>query len=99
MISKDMSQVAVGGDSDDVKILNFNTFGLTKTLSTGHGYVYDVDYRYDNQRLLTCGDDKEIKAWMTSGWSNDLSKRLHHEVLSCEYAADDSMLGSGSHFV
>ena len=62
--------VAIGGNSDNVKILDASTFAVTKTLATDHGYVNDVDFSYDSDRLLTCGDDDEFRTWKTnSGWS------------------------------
>jgi WD40 repeat protein len=33
------------------------------TIPSGHGKIYDVDYRYDTKYLITCGDDKKTKMW------------------------------------
>ena len=68
VFSKDQTMIAIGGDSDDVHILNPTTFSRTKTLDTDHDYVTDVDFRYDSNRLLTCGCDEDHAIWSTSNW-------------------------------
>ena len=69
VFSKDQTMIAIGGDDDDVHIINPTTFSLTRTLDTDHGYVTDVDFRYDSNRLLTCGCDKDHAIWNTNSWN------------------------------
>ena len=84
VFSKDQTQIAIGGDSDDVKILNFPAFTPNHTLDTDQDIVWDLDFNYGSDRLLTCGDDKSFKTWRNKGdWSKDKEDDMHHEIYTC----------------
>ena len=85
VFSKDQTQVAIGGHDDDVKILNFPAWSTNKTLDTDLDIVWDLDYNYDHDRLLTCGKkDDEYKTWRCKGdWSKDLDEDFKRDILTC----------------
>ena len=62
---------------------------LNKTLDTSHSKVYEVDFSYDSTKLLTCGDDKKMRVWSISGWSQTGFKSHSKKVYTCKFASDD----------
>lgn len=47
-------------------ILNATSFTLIRQVLTNHTKVYDVDFRYDSQTLVTCGADNKAKIFNVS---------------------------------
>lgn len=54
--SKDQQFIAIGGAQNIIHIINALTFVQIRTIDTQHdNIVYDLDFRYDSQALITCG--------------------------------------------
>ena len=80
--SKDQTQVAIGGDQDDVYVLNFPAWTLNKTLDTDLESVKCVDFNYNSDVLMTGGKkDKELLNWANKATYSKLATyKMHHEV-------------------
>jgi len=62
--------IAIAGEDDNVDLISSTSFNLIDQINTGHGKVYDVDFTYDSQHLLTCGDDEKSKLWNVTNVSS-----------------------------
>lgn len=71
--------MAIGGAQNVIHIINTTTFAQVRTIDTQHNnIVFDLDFRYDSQMLLTCGDDGKTKIWKVSDGSNVITKSNKH---------------------
>ena len=55
------------------------------TIDTDHQEVWEVDFNYDNTRIITCGKDKYGRVWSTADWSRLFNLNVYHEALSCNF--------------
>jgi|JI10StandDraft_1071094.scaffolds.fasta_scaffold61848_3 WD40 repeat protein len=67
---------------DDIHIIDGSSFNFLTNISTGHNKVYDLDFRFDSNRLLTCGDDSRTRIWNTSNITNISSLVIMDEVIN-----------------
>lgn len=61
--SKSQSLIAIAGEQDSIHIVSGSNLNFTTSISTGHGKVHDLDFRYDSKMLLTCGQDRKTRIW------------------------------------
>lgn len=71
--------IAIGGAQNIIHIINALTFVQIRTIDTQHdNIVFDLDFRYDSQMLMTCGDDGKTKIWKMSDGTIALTKSNKH---------------------
>lgn len=87
------------GENNLIDILNASTFTLIRQIVTNHTKVFDVDFRYDSQTLVTCGFDKRIKIFNASTGSFINQTTTTDVAYSCEYGDNNWIAVSGFTFV
>jgi WD40 repeat protein len=99
VFSKDQKLIGVAGAQNNVHILNGLTLALISTLNTNHNnIVFDLDFRYDSQCLITCGNDQNTKIWNTTDWSLINTDNNKHICYSVEYADNNWYVVAGQHY-
>ena len=69
--SKNQNFIAVGqSGSSTVRILSGSTFASITSFSTGCSSVAEVDFSWDNSRLLVCGSNV-AEVYLTATWTRE----------------------------
>lgn len=59
--SKDQKYIASGfEDRGTIKIYNADSYSLNYTFDSGLSFVYELDFSWDNKKLLVCGANSAI---------------------------------------
>ena len=77
--------MAIGGASDDVEIFDVSTKTKIQTIGTDHNEVDELDFNYNNTRLLTCGNDDHGRVWRMSDYGEFTDVNVFHRALSCKF--------------
>lgn len=92
--SKNGMYIAVGQASSTVNIIQVSTFTSVKNISTGLSSVKEVDFSWDNTRLLVCGSNG-INVYNVGGtWSNAGSNSNGGTAFtSCKFQKNNNYFG------
>lgn len=94
--SKDQTMIAIAGIQNDVYVLDADTYSQITTITTDHIEVYEIDFSYDNTRIIACGKNKHSSAWQVSDWSQIYDFNVYHEAFSCKFGDNGHMIVSDS---
>lgn len=92
--SKDGALIAVAQGANSVNIIQVSTFTSIKNITSGLATVQEVDFSWDNTKLLMCGQ-YGIEVWNVGGtWSNNGSS-LTATYTSCKFQKNNNYFGGG----
>lgn len=93
--SKNGKWLGVGQMStDNIRIYNVPSFTLNMSFSAGHGSsvtINELDFSYDNTKIVTCGSDGYVNQRTISPFSSSLDFRTQvdssENMITCKYAS------------
>lgn len=89
--SRDQSLIAVGMDQNNVVILGVPSLNVVTSVTTAHGVVNEVDWSWDGQFLLTCGDNDRGAVYSYSAPSTfaafwNSGSDFSNDIVLCRFA-------------
>lgn len=97
--SKNQSYIAVGGDQDRIHILNGSNLKLLKSFSSGLNKVFDLDFSFNSNRLVACGEKGYVNVFNVPNWDLLISNpNIEFDSgVACEFRKGGPYMVSGRH--
>lgn len=89
--------VATASEDATIKLFDYETGGLERTLKGHTNAVHDIAFSTDGALLASCSADTVVKLWSLEGYENIKSMHGHdHSVTSVTFTPDSNYLVSAS---
>ena len=90
--SKDGTLIAVAQGHNSVNVIQVSTFTSVQNITSGVSTINEVDFSWDNTKLLVCGQNG-IEVWNVGGtWSNNGSSSSG-QYTSCKFQKNNNYFG------
>jgi hypothetical protein len=94
--------LAIGGQQDNIHVLRTSDYTpITTTFATGHGWVNDLDFNYNGENFIACGNTQNVKLWELTApttftyrdSSNNVGSGVN--IFTCRFAKFKSFIAYG----